>query len=137
MALEFGNVLFFGVHRLTVDTYALQHPEAYCASAKSFVAHLTGLCAAMDRADPPGVNASVQRWLSRNPPLARPIAPEVRGRLTVGDVQAITDPSAYRGEVEAWARSTWEAYASLHELARAWIEESRAGAALVPHAPHR
>ena len=44
LARDFGNVLYFRSHRMLVDTYALQHPERYCVSAKSLAAHLTGLC---------------------------------------------------------------------------------------------
>ncbi len=36
---------FARYHRIVVDVYALQHPERYGRSAKSFAAHLTGLCA--------------------------------------------------------------------------------------------
>ena len=35
LALHFGNATYFGVHRLFIDTYGLQHPERYCASFKS------------------------------------------------------------------------------------------------------
>ena len=33
-------------HRTLVDAYALQHPEEYMISRKSYAAHLTGACAA-------------------------------------------------------------------------------------------
>ena len=41
LARDFSDVLYFRVHRMMVDTYSLQHPERYCASAKSLAAHLT------------------------------------------------------------------------------------------------
>ena len=34
---------FARYHRIVVEVYALQHPERYGRSAKSFAAHLTGL----------------------------------------------------------------------------------------------
>lgn len=43
LARDFSNPLFFGMHRMLVDTYCLQHPGRYCASAKSLAAHLAGL----------------------------------------------------------------------------------------------
>jgi len=49
VARDFGNVLYFRSHRMLVDTYALQHPESYCASPKSLAAHLTGLCWLLER----------------------------------------------------------------------------------------
>jgi hypothetical protein len=45
---EFSRPELFQVHRLTVDAYALQHPDRYMKSAKSAVAHLTGMCWAME-----------------------------------------------------------------------------------------
>ena|SRR5262244_2043292 len=46
IAREFSSPAYFGVHRITVDCYALQPPDRYCASFKSFAAHLSGLCCA-------------------------------------------------------------------------------------------
>jgi hypothetical protein len=40
---EFSDFRYAKVHRLTVDTYSLQHPDDYMISAKSFAAHLTGM----------------------------------------------------------------------------------------------
>jgi hypothetical protein len=35
LALHFTQPSYFGVHRLFVDTYCLQHPERYCAASAS------------------------------------------------------------------------------------------------------
>jgi hypothetical protein len=37
-------------------------------------------------------------------------------------VLATHDPESHARAVEAWARSTWQAYAALHRLARRWLE---------------
>ena len=42
-AREFADEAFFRVHRLTVDAYCLQHPNAYMRSSKSAAAHLAAL----------------------------------------------------------------------------------------------
>ncbi len=39
-----SDMRYARVHRLAVDAYAMQHPDRYGRSAKSFAAHLTGLC---------------------------------------------------------------------------------------------
>ena len=113
------------VHRLTVDTYALQHPERYCRSAKSFAAHLTGLSCFIEREGSPAVYAAVNRWLSGSSPVARPAVPAGRGALTIGD---LSDSSGepHPAQVERWARSTWDAYRELHSLARSWIDQALA-----------
>ena len=61
---EFEDMRFARYHRIVVDVYAMQHPDRYGRSAKSFAAHLTGLCAWVEDEDgAQSVNASVQRWL--------------------------------------------------------------------------
>ncbi len=39
---DYSDFRYARVYRKMVDTYCLQHPDRYCASAKSFAAHLTG-----------------------------------------------------------------------------------------------
>jgi hypothetical protein len=123
LARDFGNVLYFRSHRMLVDTYALQHPERYCASPKSLAAHLTGLCWLLERDGNRAVGGEeLRRWLNGNPAIEKPALPARRGDLTIASVVATRDPETHGRAVEAWARSTWEAYAALHPLARRWIE---------------
>ena len=107
--------------RLTVDVYCLQHPDRYCVSAKSLAAHLTGLAWWVEHGpDERGLRA-LQRALDGPVELVKPAIPSERGSLTIADVTAALD---YSPAVEAWARTTWDAYAPLHETARAWIARS-------------
>jgi hypothetical protein len=109
------------LHWIVVDAYALQHPDAYCRSAKSLAAHLTGMSAGLEHAGDPKVRATVQRWLNGTSPVTKPELPDFRGTLTIGDVQAAADPADYERIVDAWTRDVWAAYAPLHALAREWI----------------
>ena len=49
LALHFGDARYFGVHRLFVDAYSMQHPDRYCVSFKSLAAHLAHLCWSLER----------------------------------------------------------------------------------------
>ncbi len=83
---EFNRPELFQVHRLTVDAYSLQHPDRYMKSAKSAVAHLTGMCWAMEGDDDPAVSLALSRYLDGAPTLARPEPmppPGRRGDLTI------------------------------------------------------
>jgi uncharacterized protein DUF5946 len=123
LARDFSDVAYFRVHRLMVDTYALQHPERYCASAKSLAAHLTGLCWLIERGGSRAVGGEPLRgWLNGKVPLEKPAIPAHRGTLTIADVMDAPDAAAYADAVDRWSRATWEAYAPLHAQARAWIE---------------
>jgi uncharacterized protein DUF5946 len=125
LARDFSDATYFRVHRLLVDTYSLQHPDRYCASAKSLAAHLTGLCALLERGGDRALGvAALRAWLDGRPRIARPETPRFRGSLTVADVRHARDPDAYAAALERWAQSTWKAYSSLHRLARGWVAEA-------------
>ena len=126
LARDFGDVRFGRLHRMMVDIYSLQHPDRYCASAKSFAAHLTGLCWLIEHPETSRAtgNDALRAWLDGVPELSRPTPPESRGALTIAHVHAQVDAAAYARAVEEWASSTWAAYAPLHERARQWIERA-------------
>jgi Family of unknown function (DUF5946) len=128
-AREYGDVRFASRRRMVVDTYCLQHPERYCASATSLVAHLTGLCVAIEhRPREAELNAAIQRWLSRRPSLVKPpLPPGHRVDVTIADLRAAADPKEHRAVAERWARQTWAAYRPLHEAARAWVGAAERG----------
>jgi len=127
LARDFGDAVYFRRHRMLVDVYSLQHPERYCASAKSLAAHLGGLCSILEHGASPAIGAEWLRiWLDGTPRLEKPALPAFRGALTIADVRAASDPEAHGQAVERWARATWEACAPLHPVARAWVDAARA-----------
>ena len=111
---------------MMVDSYSLQHPDRYCASAKSLAAHLGGLCCAFEHAGDPSALGALQRWLSGAAPLVKPDLPASRGTLTIAEVCEAATPADHARAVERWARSTWEAYAPLQPLALQWIHAAMA-----------
>lgn len=126
LAREFGDFRYAREHRLMVDAYSLQHPVEYMKSAKSYAAHLTGMCAALERDGTAELNRSVQAWLSGPQTLQRPDnpGPRQRGRLTVAHVHGAGEPEEHLRRVREWAQSTWEAWRDYHHVARQWIEEA-------------
>jgi hypothetical protein len=119
---EHEDLQFARYHRIVVDVYAMQHPDRYGRSAKSFAAHLTGLCAWIDdEAGAQAANAVVQRWLSGPSPIEKPSLPTRYGAITIGDLVEAEDPLRYGEVLRRWARTTWDAYALLHGTAREWI----------------
>lgn len=124
---SFTDIRFGGVHRMVVDTYALQHPARYCISAKSLAAHLCGLCELVERSGSPSLpNAALARWLNGTVALEKPDLPSARGRTNIADVISITQPEQFRQSVRAWADDVWTSYASLHSAARHWLDEALA-----------
>jgi hypothetical protein len=126
LAREFGDFRYGRIHRLTVDSYSLQHPAEYMRSAKSYAAHLTGTYAAIETGDAADVNRAVQHWLNGVKTFARPgePAPRARGALTIVHVHAAADHDDHVRRVREWAQSTWQAWRDYHSLARQWIEQA-------------
>lgn len=113
------------VHNLVVDAYALQHPEEYGRSAKSYAAHLLGLCCGVEHPGDQKLYWSIARWLDGPKTVGKPALLTSRGLLTVADVSRSADDFAYPDSVRAWARAVWDAYANQHAQAHQWLAEIR------------
>jgi hypothetical protein len=125
LAKEFSDYRYGKIHRLTVDAYALQHPEAYMRSGKSFAAHLTGMCAALEHEDTLDLNRTVQKWLSSNPRIDKPVhLPDQRGDLTIAYIHSAADADEHVNRVREWARDIWRAWTEHHDLARALMRKA-------------
>ena len=114
------------VHNLVVDTYAMQHSEEYGRSAKSFVAHLTGLCCGVEARGDTELYWQIPRWLDGRVDLARPQDLPHRGAMTIADVRNPAREEEYPELVRRWANDVWQAYGSLHNTARQWLDAVRA-----------
>jgi hypothetical protein len=113
------------LHNLVVDTYAMQHPEEYCRSAKSYAAHLTGLCFAIEGDGGREEYWAIARWLDGRVTLTRPEDVAFRGSMTIADVLGLSEPQEYAAQVRAWASGVWIAYAAHHALAHEWLNAAR------------
>ena len=117
----FKNFAFARFHRMAVDAYSLQHPDRYCASAKSLMAHLGGLCCAFDHNNDPAAHSALQRSLNGTVSLTKPELPHKRGALTIAHALSSENPDHYEKNVKEWAQAAWDAYSPLHPYARSWI----------------
>ena len=125
LAREFSDYRYGRIHRLTVDAYSLQHPDRYMRSGKSFAAHLTGMCAALEVEDASAVNQAVQKWLSTNPEIVKPTRiPERKGSLTITFVHGAADADEHVARVREWAREVWGAWSEHHGLVKQLIAEA-------------
>jgi hypothetical protein len=122
MAREYQDQRFFAVHRLTVDSYAVQHPGVPSRqSIQSVGVHLVRLCLFLEHALTPGRasdamrvaagNKSRYHWLEPPPSL---------GELTIANVEAATGVDEHLSMVSAWARQMWQVWSPHHSTVRAW-----------------
>lgn len=103
------------VHRLAVDTYAVQHPGGDDRRARQSVAyHLTAMHLVLERGlRDAEVVAFLRRGTATTAEFPRLEPPRPNGTLTVRDVLAGTP-------VAVWAGDVWAAWSAHHEQARAW-----------------
>ncbi len=111
------------MHNLVVDAYALQHPDDYCRSPKSYAAHLTGLCCGLEHPGDQKLYWRISRWLDGPAAIVKPPVIEMRGRKDIRVVTGAAD-AVYQAAVREWASAVWAAYQSQQYLARGWLAEA-------------
>ena len=111
------------MHNLVVDAYAMQHPEEYCTSPKSYAAHLTGLCCGLEHPGDRKLYGQIPRWLDGAAAPVKPPVLEMRGRKNIRTATDAPDAD-YQWAVRQWASAVWAAYDSQHYLARSWLAEA-------------
>jgi hypothetical protein len=102
----------------------MQHPERYGVSAKSYAAHLMGLCHGIEHRDRPTSYWSIPAWLNRPRDLQKPPLVGDRGALTIAHLAGVASPEEHAARVREWAECVWEAYASQHAFARGWLAQA-------------
>ncbi|MFQ5708529.1 MAG: DUF5946 family protein [bacterium] len=122
---EFSDFRYGRVHRLTVDTYSLQHPDPYMISAKSFAAHLTGMCCFMEYGNDRDLLRLLRQWLDGKKQLDKPELLDHVGDLTIVHIIDAKDAAAHIRLVQEWAAAVWKAYAVYHYLAKEWIGRAK------------
>ena len=129
LAREYSDPSFGGLHRLTVDSYAVQHPGRPSAqTTQSVCLHLISLHLVLERGLAAGyatrVMGAAGRMKARFVWLAPPTS---RGAVTVADVAGAATPVQHEARVRAWAEAAWLAWTEHHAVVREWAAASAAG----------
>jgi len=127
MARAASDLRYRAVYRLAFDTYCMQHVDTYGVSAKSYAAHLMGLCCGVEHDGRAAVYDVIHRSLNGRPALERPVAPAQRGTITLIRIAAAADPDEHARQVRAWALDVWAAYVAQHRLARTLLDSALGG----------
>lgn len=119
------------MHNMLVDVYAVQHPEEYGVSPKSYIRHLYALGVLIEFP-----NDQRLYWTTpqSGKPVPAPPKPDLltsRGTLTVAHALAASDDAAYQRAVREWAEDVWRAYAPQHHIYRGYLALVRAAGPLV------
>jgi hypothetical protein len=123
LAREYSDAAYFGVHRLTVDAYAVQHPgQPSPQSVQSVAIHLISLCLSFEHGLPAGEASAAMQQAAKTKAAFRWLAPPgERGRITVIDVHRAGSAAEHAEIVQAWAKSVWSAWSEHHATIRTWL----------------
>jgi hypothetical protein len=116
---------------MLVDVYAVQHPEEYGVSPKSYIRHLYALGVLLEF---PGDLRLYWAMPESGTPVPAPPKPPLlapRGTRTIAHALDAPDDGAYQERVREWAADVWKAYAPQHGLYRAYLAAVRAAGPLV------
>jgi hypothetical protein len=124
LAREYSDMAYARAHRLTVDSYAVQHPgRPSPQSIQSVSLHLISLCLVLEH------HVSIQRAtevLQESAQYKRSFVwldpPPVRGEVTVADVNVAENAARHVELVWTWAKSVWAAWAPHHDAIEAWLQ---------------
>jgi hypothetical protein len=124
LAREYGNARLFAVHRLSVDSYAVQHPGGESRQAiQSVGVHLVRLCLFLEHGlSPEAANDAMLRVGKTKAGMFKLARPESLGEVTVADVFGARDDDAHEAQVRRWAASAWQAWAVHHDTVRSWAK---------------
>jgi Family of unknown function (DUF5946) len=122
LARDYADPFLRAVHRLTTDTYAVQHPgRPSPQSIQSVCVHLMSLCIVVERGLAPAYATRVMDAATRTKHRFHWLAPPPSlGAVTVADV-AEAAAAQYADRVREWAESAWAAWAEHHATIRRWL----------------
>jgi len=113
------------VHRLTVDTWAVQHPGSPTdrRAVQSVGLHLARLWLQLEHPRPPAHTNAVMLDFSRHKATLPPLTPPTAFRITVADVAPDAGSPQHAAKVRAWAEATWHDWAAHHAFIRQWVAD--------------
>ena len=125
LAREFSDPAYGALHRLSVDTYAVQHPGRPGPQAiQSVCVHLISLCMILERGvTPRSATKALASAVGNKGRYSWLTPPSSLGEITVVDVAGAATPDEHLKRVRAWAASAWAAWRPHHDTVRGWLPE--------------
>jgi hypothetical protein len=125
LAREYSDMAFAPAHRLTVDSYAVQHPgRPSPQSIQSVGLHLVSLCLVLERAVPvQQATELLQKFALSKEHLTWLDLPATRGKITVAHVQAAKDAAEHVKWIWDWAAAAWSAWSQHHQIIYDWLQK--------------
>ncbi len=125
LAREYSDQAFWASHRLTVDTYAVQHPgRPSPQTIQSVAVHLISLFLVLEQeATPEHALRAIRAAAAVSERFEWLQPPSSMGGVTVANVHGAHSAVSHAKRVRAWAEAAWSAWSPHHQAIRAWIPE--------------
>lgn len=125
LACEYSDPELLSTHRLTVDTYAVQHPgnDGSRQQIQSVGLHLARLGRQLANPMPPSETNDVMLGLGPHKHTLVQLTPPERFRMTVDRVARVAGASDHTTQVRKWAIATWEDWSDHHGYIQDWTQK--------------
>jgi hypothetical protein len=122
LACEYSDATLLPNHRLTVDTYAVQHPgqDGSRKQIQSVGLHLARLGLQLSNPEPPQATNDIMLGLGKHKHTLERLTPPERFSTTVADVAEFAGTADHLQRVHEWAAATWEDWADHHAYIQNW-----------------
>jgi hypothetical protein len=125
LAREYSDPTYYGIHRLTVDTYAIQHPGSTDRqSIQSVGLHLIRLCLFLEHGlTAEDANNAMLEAAKNKHSFTYLEPPSNFGSITAADVVKAESADEHKVLVQKWAKSSWDAWSLHHDTIRMWLPD--------------
>jgi hypothetical protein len=122
LAKEYEEFNYPRINRLTIDTYAAQHPGTQSKqSIKSVVVHLIGLHLLLDlNFGAHQTTKALHKVIRTSQDFHWLEPPTFLGAVTILDVQGAENLKDHTDRVHIWAHAVWQAWQPHHDQIRLW-----------------
>lgn len=122
---EYSSRALKDVHRLTVDTWAVQHPGPVDSkqATQSVGLHLARIYLQLQSPRAPRETNAVMLDFSRHKGTLKFLTPPATFGVTVADVAPFAGSSSHAERVRHWAEATWRDWSTHHDYIRNWITD--------------
>lgn len=123
LAIEYSAPQFAAAHRMTVDTYAVQHPgtEKNRRQIQSVGLHLARLHVQLTTPLPPQKTNEVMLGFSRHKASLIFLEPPSRFSMCIADVAPFAGSPDHSTKIRDWAAATWSDWADHHTYIEDWV----------------
>ena len=124
LAKEYEEYNYPPVHRLTVDSYAAQHPGSPSAQTiQSVAVHLIGLHLMIDLHYDADIATKILGKAAEDSQEYHWLEPPISlGGMTILDIQGTENLKAHTDRVHIWAHTVWQAWGPHQDQIRLWAQ---------------